>query len=279
MSFIQRFKSGLYYGLNSFGLVWKHPRLLVYLGAPIMLGIAIELIVYNLYFFSDASTAFFIEGIMLRIWATFGWTGHFGIFLTDTIRLFVTIFAAVALIDHTDYIMRGEHTTIAQVIKKTAPRWKQIFVWSLIATIFFVLIHPIDQIISTSVCASCFRLAFFVSAIARIAWSLLTAFVVVCIALEQLPLRRIMVLAPTITKKMFFEYFGAVCWIGLICILGITPFVLFRFNSQIGQTVGYTILTLGSCILSTVYVILQVTLYRVYKNSSLWEKIITFPPL
>ncbi len=279
MTIVQRFKTGLDYGLNSFGLLWKQPQLLVYLSAPILVGITLALIVYNLFFFSDTNTTLFVDGIMLQIWSTFGWTRHIGIFVTDTIGLFVTIFASTALMQHVDHIMRGEKTSVMHCINKVAPKWKQILFWSLIATIFFGLIHPLDKIVSSSTCTSCSRLAFFVSAVARITWSLLTAFVVVCVALENLTLRSTLMLAPTITKNIFFEYLGAICWIGLMIILGVTPLLLFKFSSPVRQTLACIIIALGSCILSTVYAIAQVTLYRAHKNSALWEKIMTFPPL
>lgn len=279
MAFIQRFKSGLHYGLNSFGLLWKKPLLLVYLSAPILLGITLELIIYNLFFFSDRNTALFVDGIMMHIWSTCGWIQHIGMFLTDTIRLFVTIFASAALMHHINHLMKGEPTTLKHCLRKTFAKTQQIFAWSLIATIFFVLIHPIDQIVTAKTCSSCFKLAFFVSAFARITWSLLTAFVVVIISLEHLPLRQIIKTAPDVTKKMILEYVGALCWIGLIVILGVTPLLLLHLTSPTGQTLAYTIITIGGCILSTVYAILLVTLYRDARNASLWDKIITFPPL
>jgi hypothetical protein len=279
MTLIRRFKSGLNYGLNGFGLLWKQPILLVYLSIPVLLGVTIELILYNLFFFSASASNLFIDGIMMHIWANSGWIRLIGIFLTDTIRLFVTIFAAAALIHHVNHIMRGERATISHCLRKTLPKTKTIFLWALSATIFFVLIHPVDQIIMNGSCSSCHRLAFTISAIARIAWSLATAFVVVCITLESLPLRQIMRMAPLITKKMLLEYLGGLCWLGLVIILGMTPILLIHFTSPTAQTLMYIIMTMGSCILSTVYVILQVTLYRVAKNSAMWDKIMTFPPL
>lgn len=279
MTVVQRFKSGLNYGLNSFGILFKHPRLLLYLGAPILLGITFELIIYNLFFFSGANTSLFVDGITMHIWSTFGWARHIGIFVTSAIRLFTTIFATVALMNHVDALMQGQQSSFVQCIKKAGSLWKQIVAWSLIATTFFTLINPVDEIINTSHCASCYRLAFFVSASLRLAWSLLTAFVVSCIALENMPLSHNIMVAPRITKKIFFEFLGGLCWLGLIIILGTTPLLLFKLSSHAGQSVGYVIIALGSVALSTAYVILQVSLYRTAKNSSLWEKIITFPPL
>ena len=266
MDFAKRFKAGLDVGLNSFGLLWQHKRLILYMGAPILLGIAFELIIYNLFSFSSSSPALFAQGIMMRIWGTFGWIRHLGIVLTQVIRLFVTIFAAVALTHHAAHILKGHNVSIRQTIAACTPKLRQIIIWSVIAVAFFFVIHQVDAIASGSVGTPFYLLAAFVGISSRIIWSLATLFVVTGIALEQLSLKHIIKTSPSITKKFFAEYLGAMFWIGLVGILAFTPFLLVRLQSPFTQTVVYIILAFAGCVLSTVHTILKTILYQSYKD-------------
>lgn len=266
MDFIKRFKVGLNIGLQSFGLLQKHKKLIFYLGAPVILGITFELIVYNLFSYSPSSAAMFAKGIMVRFWESFGWTKHLGLFLTQLIKLFVIIFFSVALTNHIRQITKHrQDITIKQSINFAFTKLRMIIIWALASTIFFVLFNQIDTFMNTAPGTPCYLLALIVNLFARTAWSISTIFLVPIITLQQLNLYKSIVHSIEVTKKCFVEYLGAIAWILIIALLGFAPFLLIQFEGQLFQTVMYALLALLGCVLSTAHSILKTDLYLKYK--------------
>ncbi len=266
MNFAKRFKSGLDIGLKSFGLLWKHKYLLIYLGAPVLIGITIELTVFNLFSFSPSSSAVFMRGLMVRIWSTFGWIKHIGLLVTQLVKLFVLVYAGVALTRHTSKIMKRSTTTIKKMILSCLPKIRSILLWASSSTIFFIFINQIDAIMNKAPGKTCFLMSAIVAISLRLTWSLATLFVVQIIALENISLLDAFKKSPDVTKTFFAQYLGAITWLCLVGILSFTPFLLLPLRGPLGLTVVYAILALIGCILSSTHNILKTNLYLEYKK-------------
>ncbi len=261
MNFVKQFQAGMTIGLKSFGLLWKHKKLIVYIGVPIIIGITLELIVYNLFFFTPTNSAIFMRGIMVNIWSTFGWTKHLGLLITQMIKFFVIIFAVAALTHHTSQLLHRRVTSIKKSINACLPKLKQIIVWAALSTFFFLIINQIDSIVTTSKELTLSLIATCIGITLRAMWSLSTLFVIPIIVLSTKPLIPSIKKSVSITKNLFSYYCGALTWLGIIGILSYTPFLLFKTQSVLAQTSVYALLALVRCILSTTHTIIKTKLY------------------
>jgi len=266
VEFTKRFKLGLDVGLVSFGLLWKNKKLSIYIGTPILIGILIELITFNIFHFAPAGATIFLHGIMARIWESFGWSRYIGLLLTEFVKQSATIFASVALTYHVVKIIKRSKASIRRSIILSFAKIKPIVTWSAISTISFFFIHSFDRVTFASVGTPGYLSTILWSITIRVTWSLATLFVITRIALEEYPLKKIVIDSPTTTKKMFPEYLGAILWVALIGALAFLPFVLFQVKNQLVLTLSYVVITLIGITLSTVHTILKTILYRQYKG-------------
>jgi len=265
MNIVERLKTGLNIGAESFGLLWRHKKLIIYLGAPILLGITFELIAYNLFFYSPLSSALFVRGLMTTLWSTFGWTQQAGLLLTNMIRIFVTVYASVMLAYHTSRILQGKPAGIKASFAACMPIYKKVLAWAAIATVAFFIIDKIDYLVGPSACAGCKCLGATASLLVRGFWALFTVFVIPALALETYPLKKIILNSPRVLFAVFFRYLGAIFWIGLVGLLAFTPFLLLFPKTPFFLTLVYIALAPISFTLSTVHTIVKTRLYVAYK--------------
>jgi len=261
MDVAQRFKQGLNTGQKSFSLLWQHKQLIIYLGIPALLGIAIELIVYNLFFFAPTNATLFIRGITMHILASFGWIRPIALLAVQMITLLATTFAAVALVRHTADILKKRKASIKKTVVSCLPLFNKIFVWAAIATAVLFLIVQVDLMIPTNAPAPCRTLSFLVGISARMAWSLFTLFIIPSIALDTHSLGTIIRNSPIVMKKVFVQYFGGIFWLCLIGLLGFVPFLLISTSNPLFISLSYIALAPLSFILATVHTILKTKLY------------------
>jgi len=260
MESARRFQTGLTVGLKSFDLLWKHKKLIFYFGAPMLAGVIAKLFIHNFFFFSPSDTTLFVQGMVSRMWETYGWAKHIGVFLTKLILLLVVTFAAVALTHHTFAIIKKRKSGIRRSIKACIPKLDRIALWTVILTLVYFLIHHIDMFFLPMYHN---WMAAIVPIFARIVWWIPMLFVIPALALDEKPLSELIKKSPQITKKMFYEYLGAIFWIGLIGLLAFIPIWLFLMNKA-PFIVVHALVQLIFYVCATVHAILKTILYQQY---------------
>jgi len=263
MNAIKQFKNGLDVGLFSFGILWKHKKLILYLSVPKIVGMLFELTKHNLFFVSPIRTTLFLRSMMSRFFYTFDGMQDVVILLLEMTTILITIFATVALTIHTFALLKKRKTGIKKSLKEAGKKIKPILLWTLISTAVYFLIDKLDILAYPYAGASCRHNLFFASTgiLARLAWAIAFLFVITLIAVEDKPLAKLVQKSFSLLRKLVWNYLGAMTWVVLIAALGIGP--LWFFSKQLaGYGIIYITMAIIMFITATVPVIAKTVLYE-----------------
>jgi len=262
MNVIKQFKDGLNVGLFSFGFLWKHKSLILYLSIPKLIGIIISLTVYNLFFVSPPKVALILHGAMNKVLEKFGGMQHIILLLVEVVTILVTIFATAALTHHVFALLKKRKAGIIRSLQETQKKLKPILIWSVISAIVFFLIHKTDLLAYPHPDSECKLLFAGIAITARVVWSLPFLFVIPLIALQEKPLLKIVKKSPQIIKKMFIQYCGALSWVGLITLLAITPLYLIYPQQLSASGIQHILMATITFSIATAHGILKTVLYK-----------------
>jgi len=262
MNVIKRFKNGLDVGLFSFGLLWKHKKLILYLSVPKLTGMILSLIAYNLFFVSPPKSALILHGAMNRVLERFGAMQHIILLLVEMVAILAAIFVTVALTHHVFALLKKRKAGIKRSLKAAQKKLKPILFWSLISAVVYFLIHKIDLLAYPTANGECNLFFATIAITARIAWSLPFLFVVPLIALEEQPLLANVKKSPSMVQKLFVEYCGALFWIGLVGLLALVPLYLVYPEKLAATGIQYILVATITFSIATVHGILKTVLYQ-----------------
>lgn len=270
MTIIQKFKKGLSISSKSFSLIWNHKKLLVYLGIPVLLGTLAEILAYNIQPDSASICACFSQkdaiARILRLGTSHSFFHYILIIFVSFFYLAIVTFQSIALTNHTYTICKKEKKGIKEIIKSCIPKIKTAIIWTIFTLIPIVTFHMINaQIEKNNSIFSQLFYAIIIFAIFTI-WSLITAFVIQTITIENANIKLAIKKSISAIKKLFFQYLGVIFWIGLIALLSATPFlILERFINTI-YILSIPLILIIYCVISSAYVISKTLLYLEFKK-------------
>lgn len=248
MTFSERFWTGVYMANNSFGLLWQHPRLFVYLGGAALVYFFAQLVSYNMPivgFAGDEVTMFIgMQGWQYRLIEFTHWIYQGLFFILTYFYVFVITFLHVCLIRHTLAILYQDpdRARIYMVLKRVRPALGRIAIWSLVFTLVSLLLRVIA--VSTYYSRTTFSVGLILVIFLVISWSLTTFFVLQILAVHQVSIIKAIKTSICMVKSLLVEILGAEVWMGIIIILCFVPI------SIISRVLGLNTTSFGLFILS-----------------------------
>jgi len=270
MVIFDRFKNGLYTASNSFNLLWKNKKLILYLGIPIFAKSILDIIIYNLNAAPEGFKVPFLHQssivFLVKITESYSWTGYLALTIINLIFLSILTIESVALTDHTYKIMKNKKIGFRQTFIECANKFKTAIVWAIVTFI------PISiNFVATNIFSNIFIIRWLIVTL-FITWSAITVFVIQAITIENLDLLKSIKKSFFTMKNIVIEFLGAIFWIGLIGLLTLLPFLILEsLKIQYVQTVlifSYIIMLTLSCIIPTVYTITKTLLFLEAKTKS-----------
>jgi len=265
MDIVSNFKNGLYLASNSFNILWRHKKLIIYLGIPIVIKSILDLLIYNLYVDPSSIKAPLLQKepilLLIKIAETYGWGRYIMVQLINFIFLLIFIFESMVLTIHVNDIYLGKPTGVRKSFVTCGHHISKAITWTTI--VFFPLLlqgyvkRPLPNLLA---------LLFF------LLWSLLTAFVIQAITIDKANIISSIKKSIIALRLIFVEYIGTLFWIGLIALLSATPFLLVdkfiypMYPFQLITILSYTFATILSCVIPTTYIISKTLLYQHYKE-------------
>lgn len=279
MTFVERFKTGLYMAAQSlFMLLTAEKKLLLYFGIPALTSVIIKLIAYNVWVIplnSPLELLSFSEKLVSNVLVTNHEIIQFMlvalIHITTTI---VTVFFNVALMHHIAHIFQGDETTIREALAASLNKKKAIALWS-------ILIVSIELLCQFSEDMNSVVIGFAITLLA-VLFLIGTFFVLPLISFKNNALLTNIAESMNMTKKNIVEIIGGTTWIAMITVVILAPFAILVYlagptflpqilkNPGVYPTTLFCILFVTEivmrCILWTAYSIFKVMLYQQYRR-------------
>jgi len=264
MKVFQKFKNGLDIGSNSFQLLWKNKKLIIYLGIPVFIKSIIDLITYNLYIDPTALKIPLFQKkpvlMLIKMTESYSWGKYILLQSISFLCLILLLLGSILLTCHVSKIIQNSIISIKETVKACRTKIPRAILWAIIVFIPLLL-----QNYSNNKAHYLVILAFSI-------WSILTAFVIQALSLDNTTIIQALKKSVLTVRSLFTQYIGAIFWIGLVTVLSITPFLILdkyiylKYNSQILSILSYSVATLVSCIIPTAYTIAKTLLYTRYKK-------------
>lgn len=201
-------KNGLYIAASSFSMLYQHPILLIYNAIPTLIFALFATASCNLNFNQDLFNL-----SMNPITNPYGsFMAYMALFLSF-LGIVSRAYFDVALIKHTQSILKNQQTTIKHVLKSAFAQLPLILQWSLLITaitivLYSLLLLPLHiEIISV------------LTIILSLAWSLGNFFMLPIIALEGKPIIEDFKISLQLIKKAALEVCGGMFWVVLLSLM------------------------------------------------------------
>ena len=267
MKIYNKFKKGLLTAASSFSLIWKHKKLLVYLGIPIFAHVIIEILTYNITF--NSSCFFSQENIISCIFTATEpckLLFYAKILLASFAYLAIMNFGYIALSYHTAMIHKKKTVGIKNTITRTFSSIKPILIWTALLLVPTILFYGMNTY-NVKVQSSFIQLLYisFISAFFA-AWSLVTSFVIQAIAIDHFGVIESIKKSIYIIKQILLEFVGTVFWLGLIGTLSIMPFVLLQKYANALYLIVIPLALLIYCTITSAYTVAKTLLYLDFKK-------------
>jgi len=270
MNVLTKLNKGLSIASKSFSLLWKNKKLLIYLGFPILAGVLIEILAYNIHIdISSFGISLSHKNIItrtLKMTNSYNWMNYISIIFIYFIYLFIVTFENIALTNHTSIIAQKNKIRILQVLQKSLCKIKIAFVWSVFVLIPITTFYIINMYIQ-KIELPIFRILFTLTTFILFAtWSIVTSFMIPIITFEKINIFKSIKQSTNIIKSIPFEYLGNIFWISLIALLSATPFILLEKQIKTTYIISIPAILLISCIISTAHTISKTLLYKKFKQ-------------
>lgn len=264
MEIFRAFKDGLYIASNSFETLWKHKKLILYLGIPIVIKSILDLIIYNLNVDPTGLKIPLLQKepilVLIHIAETYSWGRYILLQSINFIFLAILILENIVLTYHTNKISHDKTSGIRKSFIACYHKIPRAISWAIITFIPLLFHNPVKNNIGN-----------IIGIIIFLAWSILTTFVIQAITIDNMGIIKSVIRSILTITSLFIQYMGALFWIGLIIILSVTPFVILDtyvypiYNFQFIVILSYTVATILSCVVPTTYTIAKTLLYQRYK--------------
>ena len=262
---ITKFKNGLNIAYSSFGILWENKKLLIYLGIPILAGALVETLAYNLQVGACCVGVSLSQkdaiARILRIASSYNWLRYINIILLYFLYLAILTFENIALTYHTRKIKKQEPVSIRKTFAACFPKLKIALLWTSCILIPIVTFYILNTHIQKT--SSVFLQFFYASALFAVfaSWSLITAFVVQIIALENMEIIDAIRKSFYTIKQIFFEYLGALFWIALISALSAIPYIILAEYLHNIYLISIPLVLATYCFITSAYTVSKALLY------------------
>ncbi|MFC1843145.1 hypothetical protein ACFLYU_05810 [Candidatus Dependentiae bacterium] len=265
MALFKRFQKGFETATKSFSILWEHKKLLIYLGIPIVLGVLVEILIYNIKLDpSSICTSFSQKDAIARILkldTSYSWLRYMSVIFAYFIYLAIVTLANMSLTKHTYAICKKERIGLRKIVTWAISKIKLAIIWTFFMHIPIITFHMINSHIlkSPSLLAKSFYALITLSIF--VTWSIITLFVIQAIAIDNAGVKAAIKSSILSVKKIFSEYLGAMLWIVLTGTIFTIPFiVLERFVNAI-YFFAIPMVLLIYCYISSTYTVSKTLLY------------------
>jgi len=275
----KKFRHGLNIATKSFNILSKNKKLLLYFGIPLLIFAIIETLVYNIQKCSISGCISpllqdlpeNISIILKKFGASSSWFKFTGIILVYLTHIATITIAKMAITFHTNKIQKYDHLNFKCASSLFFTKIKTGLIWTA------CLLLPIATF--TIISSSCqkdmppFMHLLYATVIFSIsaAWSLITAFVIQAITIEDLGIFLAVKRSIFTIRAIFFEYLGAMFWVALIGGISSLPFI---FLDQFINRAAYNYITIAIiliiyCIITSAYEVSKTLLFNNFKQKNL----------
>jgi len=265
INIITKFKNGLNIAYSSFGILWEHKKLLIYLGIPILTGTLVEILAYNLQAGACCVGVSLSQkdaiARILRTASSYNWLHYMNVIFLYFLYLAILTFENLALTYHTWKIKNQKPASIRTTFKACFPKLKKALLWTSCILIPIVTFYILNAYIQKT--PSVFLQFFYTSTLFTVfaSWSLITAFVIQIIALENEGIIDAMHKSLSTIKQTFFEYLGALFWIALISALSAIPFIILEKYLHNIYLISIPLVLITYCFITSAYTVSKTLLY------------------
>jgi len=260
-----KFKNGINIAYSSFAMLWENKKLLIYLGIPILAGALVEILAYNL----QASSCYLgvsfsqKEAIarILQVAGSYNWLHYLSVILLYFLYLAALTFESMALTYHTWKLKIREPIGIRKTFIACFSKLNVALIWTACILVPIVTFYIINAYIQKT--SSAFLQLFYTTILFAIfaSWSLITAFVIPIITLENLDIVNAIKRSFSIIIDIFFEYLGAIFWIFLISILSAIPFIILERYLHNIYLISIPLVLTTYCFITSAYTSSKAFLY------------------
>jgi len=263
MVIFDNLKNGLYTASNSFNLLWKNKKLILYLGIPIFAKSILDIIIYNLHaapssfktpFLHQASITF-----LIKLAESYNWIGYVALAMINVIFLLILTIASVALTDHTYKIIKKVKKGFRETLTESMHKFKIAILWAIITFIPISINFLATNMLPDAVIVRLLIVTLFVT------WSAITVFVIQAITIKNLSIIPSIKKSFFTMKHMIIEFLGAILWIGLVGLIILLPTLILEsikiYYVQTALIFSYILMTILSCLIPTVYTITKTLLF------------------
>jgi len=271
----EKARTGAYLASNSFGILWKHKILLVYLCASFGIYLLLQLISYNVKGY-DMSFLTGIQGVG-PLFDLSRWYQYISFWLVNFFYILLITFLSVSLIYHADKIIDNEKTSIQKSLKHATKKIQPILIWSTIVSV----ISYVLQVLSNRILQHTILLhpLMVIVLLLGISWSLMTVIVLPILSLENISILEAIKKSIEIVKQLIIVILSGSIWILIIASLAmILPSLpLFIQFPGIIEIIATTVILLIRLIISTTQVIFKTMVYNYYMKPLEELKALKYP--
>jgi len=260
-----KFKNGLNIAYSSFALLWENKKLLIYLGIPILAGALVEILAYNLQTSACCLGVSFSQkdtiARILKSAGSYNWFRYLNVIVLYFLYLAALTFENMVLTYHTWKIKQQEPISIRRAFAACFPKLKMALIWATCILIPIVTFYVLNDHIQKA--SSVFLQLFYTTVLFSIfaSWSLVTAFVIQIITLENLGIVDAIKKSFSMIQRTFFEYLGALFWISLITGLCAIPFLILERYLHTIYLVSIPLVLITYCFITSAYTVSKTLLY------------------
>lgn len=274
-----KFKNGLDIASKSFNILLKNKKLLLYFGLPLIIFAIIETLTYNIQkcSISGCITPLLqdlpdnIEIILKKFGTSTSWLKFTSIIFVYLTHITTITIAKMAITFHTNNIQKNNNLDFNCALSLFKQKIKSGIMWTtfiLLPIATFTIISSYSQKDTTP-----FIHLFYTTIIfsISIAWSLVTAFVIQAITIEDLSIFMSIKKSILTIRAIFFEYLGAMFWVALIGGISSLPFIFLDqfINKATYNYITIIIILVIYCIITSAYEVSKTLLYNNFKQRNL----------
>jgi hypothetical protein len=270
--FLHRFIDGVDIASTSFALIFRHLTILVYLLAPAMLALSVQLIMRTEHLYGQPFFALTLAQSFSLVTAQCALCpalSTLATFIASFLATFIITFFSAALIHHVRRIIRNKDVHVGRTLATCWPAWKLIAQWALVLVVveaiilglwFFAVYVPLFAIQG-------------LSALLTALWGMVTFLVLPFLIISRISVVRAIKLSWLVVRQCIPELFGGWTLIVVITLALILTLLLPNLLAT-GVMLSYIMAPINSLVtalLATVRVVFKTIYYDRYYEKPLEE--------